>query len=819
MAYKAFSNEDQQPFAVNESSNVSISEDSPCASQVHLFTGIRSLGKVNVFKVGTPPSFKQITTKEIKYKWDFDKIILPGMRLSLSGKAFDGVFMSSADQKYVTIANRESINTHQDVFRFCQSYLYRADKDLVESGGQSGTGLISSSSAGYQTDVVREINITKELFESNLRPHSFRVQVNDSNTSITGRIDGPSGNSGYRSAAVAAVFGDQTPNVSGYTAALDIKNPFGGAVATTRKSYFGVPLRIQPDSSVNPFRYTPKTTATLDTIRTACTIEAIVKPFRTNSTIYFRRLGLTGGAAAYASGAELEGLENETKNNFMKLELVTSPDGLQPAFRFVIRSATGAAMFTETFAQENTQASGLFIPNDVGIDLLDGSFHHLVASWDTSEIQDTGDQSSVDLGAGVVQGYIDGIKLANREQIFPRLASSDSGGGPVAQANMMENRIPVKQTPIAPAVTQYASGSKFIHNANNTYVGASNYNRENGDLKGDVGPLATQFDAKLEGLFDGQIQHLRIWNQRLKDGLSGVRQGDGQPVSLSGTPERINPNAAEGVGALSLSFDDFNNSTLTSTSASNIAAWWYFNNINGVTGSDICGGLSGASHDPAVGADAFGNMSSNTGNVVGNGKVKMFDNRNLTLSTSGNNLSDASCSGIVRDFLYFDQRPNNQPVNNYITQGRLLRTGIDETLHRIGLVFYDLGLATIDGNDPNARLNWTYPASGVTGDMGFGVTGHLNTSFNFQRVVFDQQVDKARLLLDASASGGEMNFAGNPTGYSAETEEPVFDDPTTYVTSVGLYNHHNDLLAVAKLAKPVRKDDTINLTTQIKLDF
>ena len=818
MAYKAFSNEDQQPFAVNESSNVSISEDSPCASQVHLFTGIRSLGKVNVFKVGTPPSFKDTTAKEIKYKWDFDKIVLPGMRLSLSGKTYDGVFMSSADQQYVTIANRESINTHQDIFRFCQSYLYRADKTLVESGGQSSTGLISSSSAGYQTDVVREINITKELFESNLRPLSFRMQINDSNTSLTGRIDGPSAQSGYYSAAAGAVFGNQTPNVSGYTAALDIKNPFGGQVSTTRKSYFGVPLRIQPDSSVNPFRYTPKTTATLDTIRTACTIEAIIKPFRTNSTIYFRRLGLTGGINAYVSGAELAGLENQTKDNFIKLELVTSPDGLQPAFRFVIRSATASNMFTETFAQENTQASGLFIPNDVGIDLLDGQFHHLVASWDTSEIQDTGDQSSVDLGAGVVQGYIDGIKLGNKEQIFPRLASSDSGGGPVPQSNMMENRIPVKQNPIAPPITNYATGAKFIHNANNTYVGTSNYNRENGDLKGDVGPLATQFDAKLEGLFDGQIQHLRIWNQRLKDGLSGVKQNEGRQVAVS-AENVISGNTVEGLGALGLSFENFNHSTLTSTSASNIAAWWYFNNINGVTGSDICGSLSGASHDPAVGADAFGNISSNTGSVVGNGKVKMFDNRNLTLGTSGNQISDAASSGIVRDFLYFDQRPNNQPVDNYITQGRLLRTGIDETLHRIGLVFYDLGLATIDGDDPNARLNWTYPASGVTGDMGFGVTGHLNTSFNFQRIVFDQQVDKARLLLDATASGGEMNFAGNPTGYSQETEEPVFDDPTTYVTSVGLYNHHNDLLAVAKLAKPVRKDDTVNLTTQIKLDF
>jgi hypothetical protein len=64
-----------------------------------------------------------------------------------------------------------------------------------------------------------------------------------------------------------------------------------------------------------------------------------------------------------------------------------------------------------------------------------------------------------------------------------------------------------------------------------------------------------------------------------------------------------------------------------------------------------------------------------------------------------------------------------------------------------------------------------------------------------------------------------MNFAGNHTGYSAETEEPVFDDPTSYITSVGLYNHNNDLLAIAKLAKPVKKDETITLTTQVKLDF
>ena len=64
-----------------------------------------------------------------------------------------------------------------------------------------------------------------------------------------------------------------------------------------------------------------------------------------------------------------------------------------------------------------------------------------------------------------------------------------------------------------------------------------------------------------------------------------------------------------------------------------------------------------------------------------------------------------------------------------------------------------------------------------------------------------------------------MNYAGNPTGFNNATAESVFDDPTSFITSVGLYNYDNDLIAVAKLAKPVRKDETINLTTQISLDF
>ena len=270
-----------------------------------------------------------------------------------------------------------------------------------------------------------------------------------------------------------------------------------------------------------------------------------------------------------------------------------------------------------------------------------------------------------------------------------------------------------------------------------------------------------------------------------------------------------------------MSYVDFHNSSLTSTSAANIAGWWYFNNINGVTGMDYAGGLSAAQNSTAMLADKLGNISSNTGNVVGNGIVKIFDFKDMSKSASQYTagLTDLQLSAIPRDFLYMDQPQLNPPVNNYLPQGRLMRTGLDGSLHRVGLTYYDLGSITFDGDDINARLNYTYPASGATGDIGFAVTGHDNTSINFQRVVFGAQDSSGRLFLNATASGNEMNFAGNPTGYSRETEEPIFDDPTSYITSVGLFNHDNDLLAVAKLAKPVKKDETLTLVTQVKLDF
>ena len=592
-----------------------------------------------------------------------------------------------------------------------------------------------------------------------------------------------------------AVFGSETPNVSAYATALDLKNPFGGQEGTGRKSFFGVGVSAALGDvfdTRNGQGYTAGNN--LDTIREACTIETIIRPMKSDSVVYFRRLATSQ--------------DTFTKNKFMKLELTRSADNREPAFRFYIRDADNSSSFSEDFAQPDVQASGLFVPADVGIDMYDGDFHHLVVSWDINEIEDPTNNASADRGAGVVMGYIDGYKLQNKEQVFPRLMGADAAGGPTIQANMVDQRIPIKQTAL------FTTGIVNAPTGNNVYVGASNFNRNDGVRTGDWGSVADQYDSQLEGLYDGQIAHVRVWNQRLLDGTTGFSDGIGKLINLNPTDAQSN-----GANPLGVSFTNFKNQALTGTSAANVAAWWNFNNMNGISGADIAGGLSAQSSAAAMAADRTGNLSSNTGSVVGNGIVKIFDSKNIVLGASGNTITDLQVSGIPRDYLYFDQPQINNPVDNKITQGRIERKTIQDSIKRVGLVYYDLGLVTLDGDDPNARLNFTFPASGATGDFGFAVTGHNNTAFNFQRVIYHSQVDRGRLLVDAVASGNEMNFSGNPSGVNPETGGSIFDEPATYITSVGLYNHQNDLVAIAKLSKPVRKDQAITLGGQVKLDF
>jgi len=73
------------------------------------------------------------------------------------------------------------------------------------------------------------------------------------------------------------------------------------------------------------------------------------------------------------------------------------------------------------------------------------------------------------------------------------------------------------------------------------------------------------------------------------------------------------------------------------------------------------------------------------------------------------------------------------------------------------------------------------------------------------------------------ANNREFNFSNNPTfvsGSVGQFAQSLFErDPHVYITTVGLYDDANELLAVAKTSKPIEKSFDKEVAIKVKLDF
>jgi len=156
-----------------------------------------------------------------------------------------------------------------------------------------------------------------------------------------------------------------------------------------------------------------------------------------------------------------------------------------------------------------------------------------------------------------------------------------------------------------------------------------------------------------------------------------------------------------------------------------------------------------------------------------------------------------------------------------------------------------------NGYSASGSYGWFLPDIGVillngaaldSGMSDGGIT--LGTSFGFDSGSYNQGkiVDSLNLsgndgngftlnseetlssdFIFVRARNNEFNYSENPSFISGSTGEILFDsfidNPQTYITSVGLYNDNNELLAVAKLSRPLPKDFTKELLVRVKLDF
>ena len=200
----------------------------------------------------------------------------------------------------------------------------------------------------------------------------------------------------------------------------------------------------------------------------------------------------------------------------------------------------------------------------------------------------------------------------------------------------------------------------------------------------------------------------------------------------------------------------------------------------------------------------------------------------------------------ITDFSGSDGYLVNSPAGEYgvlyatasVSPSQILKSNIR---HPCGLLFYQAGVAVISGSVFNdAELggilnNVSVPGhtlmkgpSGtdekfiavLTGSEISGAADNIrNRIYNLQ---FNNTVELNSTVYFCRMNHNEFNYSTNPTylsGSKIRVKTKTTDVPISYITSIGLYNSNNELLGVAKLSDPLRKDPAQEYTIRCRLDF
>ena len=149
-----------------------------------------------------------------------------------------------------------------------------------------------------------------------------------------------------------------------------------------------------------------------------------------------------------------------------------------------------------------------------------------------------------------------------------------------------------------------------------------------------------------------------------------------------------------------------------------------------------------------------------------------------------------------------------------------------------GLIFYQSGIAIISSSvwkDADSRLTVfnkdpTYGNMTTTASLSASTISSSCSAFRHRlyNLSYNNTTEINSKIYFCRVPHNKFNYRANPTyvsGSKIVVKNQASDNPVSYITTVGLYNAANELLATAKLSEPLKKDISNDITIRVRLDY
>jgi hypothetical protein len=214
-----------------------------------------------------------------------------------------------------------------------------------------------------------------------------------------------------------------------------------------------------------------------------------------------------------------------------------------------------------------------------------------------------------------------------------------------------------------------------------------------------------------------------------------------------------------------------------------------------------------------------------------------FTNTNITSATGSSVIFTDAGLGTEFSFggqvgnIAFSTDSTNIVGNFFYDQGIIVLDAkkiISGTQHVSGVIdaIASSGTAVIGSaaENPRAKFIPDFFVSASIDDIVDHFASCRFSSGSLTAMTFQNNTNINSTLVFCRATADEFNYSSNPTFTDADGNIVVIDDPTSertfsYITTVGLYDANDNLLAVAKMSRPIQKNDEKDLTFRVRLDF